>query len=97
VSAFNALYYRALYHQLTHLASTPVSVSGSAGWEARFLVTYPYAASQHLAWNSETAAVIVIDRGAGIPPAVFYVSVPDSLPGTDVDLLINSLRLRSTS
>jgi hypothetical protein len=93
VSAFDVPFYREIYHQVAPVASTRVSVSGNPGWEVRFLVTYPYAASHHLAWNSEEAAVIVIDRGAGTRPGVFYVSVPNSLPTTEVDALVGSLRL----
>ena len=93
VSTFDVPFYREIYHQVAPVASMRVSVSGSPGWEVRFLVTYPYAASHQLAWNSEEAAVIVVDRGAGTRPGVFYVSVPNSLPTTEVDTLVGSLRL----
>jgi hypothetical protein len=58
-------------------------------------MTYPDAASQGLAWSSEAGAVVVADRGAGRPPAIFYVSVPSNLGTSAVSTLISSLRLAS--
>ena len=48
-----------------------------------------------IAWNSELAAVVVVDRGAGRTPAVFYVSVPSNLGTQNVTVLLGSLRLSS--
>jgi hypothetical protein len=37
--------------------------------------------------------VVVVDRGAGQAPAVFYASVPANLGASDVSALISSLQL----
>ena len=47
-------------------------------------MTYPTAASQGLAWQTQLGAVVVVDRGAGQPPAVMYVTVPDNLGTANV-------------
>jgi hypothetical protein len=56
-------------------------------------MNYLDGASQGLTWSSELGAVVVVDRGTGQAPAVFYVSVPGNLDTTDVGTLIGSLRL----
>jgi hypothetical protein len=61
----------------------------------KFLMTYPDAAGEGLHWTTELGAVVVVDRGAGDPPAVFYVSVPANLGTANVTGLIDSLRLSS--
>jgi hypothetical protein len=68
-------------------------VSGHQAWVVTFLMTYPDAASEGLAWTSEAGAVVVVDRGAGQAPAVFYASVPSNLGTSDVSTLVSSLRL----
>jgi hypothetical protein len=96
VNQFDGPYYGALNHQRTQLASTPVSVSGHPGWEVKYLETYPNAASMGLPFNSEEGAVVVTDQGAGLPPAVFFVSVPSNLGVSEVDSLVTSLTLTVT-
>jgi len=96
LNAIDGPYYGALNHSRTQLASTPVSVSGHPGWEIKYLMTYPDAASQGLAWNSEEGAILVADQGSGLPPAVFFVSVPSSLNVATVDALVGSLTLTPT-
>lgn len=97
VNAFQKPFYGPLMGQRTQLASMPVSISGNAGWEVKFLENYPDATSQGLAWTSETAAIVVVDVGVGKTPAVFYVSVPSNLKTTDVDFLVKSLQLAVSS
>ena len=70
-----------------------MQVSGHPAWMVTFLMTYPDAASEGLAWTSEAGAVVVVDRGAGQAPAVFYASVPSNLGTSDVAALVSSLRL----
>jgi Protein of unknown function (DUF2510) len=93
VNQFDGPYYGALNHQRTQLASTPVSISGHPAWEVKYLETYPNAAGMGLPFNSEEAAVVVADQGSGLPPAVFFVSVPSNLGVTNVDTLVGSLTL----
>jgi hypothetical protein len=96
VNQFDGPYYGALNHQRTQLASTPVSVSGHPGWEVKYLETYPDAASMGLPFNSEEAAVVVVDQGNGGPPAVFFSSVPSNLGVGWVDSFVSSLALTPT-
>jgi hypothetical protein len=93
VKQFDAPYYGALNHQSMQLGSTPVSISGHPAWEVKYMETYPDAASLGLPFNSEEAAVVVADQGTGLPPAVFFVSVPSNLGVTNVDALVSSLTL----
>ena len=96
LNAIDGPYYGALNHSRTQLASTPVSISGHPGWEIKYLMTYPDAASQGLAWNSEEGAVVLADQGSGLPPSVFLVSVPSNLNVATVDALVGSLTLTVT-
>ena len=91
--AVDPLYYSGLQHQRTIVNSTAMLVSGHLAWAVTFLMTYPDAASEGLAWTSEAGAVVVVDRGAGRAPAVFYASVPSNLGASDVSILLSSLRL----
>jgi len=93
VGAFDPAYYSGLQHYRTLESSSATLVSGHQAWVVRFLVTYPDAAGQGLAWTSEAGAVVVVDRGPGQPAAVFYVSVPSNLGVSHVSTLIGSLRL----
>ncbi len=93
VGALDPAYYSGLRHYRTLEGSSALTISGHPAWMVRFLMTYPDAASEGLAWSSEAGAVVVADRGAGQSPAVFYVSVPSNLGTSDVSTLIGSLRL----
>ena len=91
--AVDPAYYSGLQHDRTIESSSSMLVSGHQAWVVTFLMTYPDAASEGLAWTSEAAAVVVVDRGAGQAPAVFYASVPNNLGTSDVSTLISSLQL----
>lgn len=80
---------KALSHKRTVTGSGALQIGGHRAWKVTFDVRYP---GQHLAWSSESGAVVVIDRGAGQAPAVFYVSVPSNLGATSVGDLVDSLR-----
>lgn len=95
VGALDPAYYAGLVHDRTIEGSSAIKVSGHQGWMVRFLMTYPDAASEGLHWSTELGAVVVVDRGAGDAPAVFYVSVPSDLGTANVTALIDSLRLSS--
>jgi len=93
VDALDMAYYSGLPHNRTIENISPLEVSGHQAWEVTFLMTYPDAAGQGLAWTSEAGAVVVVDRGAAQAPAVFYASVPSNLGTSAVSTLIGSLRL----
>jgi hypothetical protein len=93
---FNGTYYAALNHNFQPQVSQPVQVSGHAGWEVKFLVTYNDPQGQGLSWGDELGAVVVVDNGSGVAPAVFYASIPGNLGETNVDALLSSLQLTVT-
>jgi hypothetical protein len=93
VNTFNGAYYGALQHNFQPEVSQPVQVSGHAGWEIKFGMTYPNAQAQGATWSDEQGAVVVADLGPGLAPAVFYVSIPGNLGGSNVDTLVSSLQL----
>jgi hypothetical protein len=95
VVAVDPLYYGGLVHDRTIEASSGLQVSGHQAWVVKFLMTYPDAAGEGLHWTTELGAVVVVDRGTGEAPAVFYVSVPANLGTANVTGLIDSLRLSS--
>jgi hypothetical protein len=91
--AVDPAYYSGLLHYRTVKSNSAIQVSGHQAWMVTFLMTYPDAASKGLAWTSEAGAVVVVDRGAGRAPAVFYASVPSNLGTLAVAALVSSLRL----
>ncbi len=94
--AVESAFYTGLQHYPTFEGSSAMQVSGRQAWVVTFLMTYPDAASEGLAWTTEAGAVVVVDRGAGQVPAVFYASVPDDLGTSDVSTLVSSLQLNGT-
>ncbi|HEX4291561.1 MAG TPA: DUF2510 domain-containing protein [Trebonia sp.] len=86
-------YYTALDHTSAPVLSQPVSVSGHAGWEMEYQITYTNATAQGATWSSEEAAVVVVDTGTGNTPVVFFASVPNTLGTTTVNSLVSSLQL----
>lgn len=91
--ALDLAYYSGLPHYLAVQDSSGVQVSGHRAWVVTFLMAYPAADSEGLAWTSETGAVVLVDRGPGQAPAVFYASVPNNLGTSEVGVLLGSLRL----
>jgi hypothetical protein len=91
--AVDLAYYSAVQHYRTVEDSFAIHVSGHPAWEVTFVMTYPDAAGQGLAFSSETGAVVIVDRGVGQVPAVFYASVPSNLGASAVRSLVHSLRL----
>jgi hypothetical protein len=80
---------KAISHKRTVTGGGAIQVDGHPAWKVTFDVRYP---GQHLAWSSEAGAVVVVDRGSGRAPAVFYVSVPSNLGAASVGDLVRSLR-----
>jgi len=92
VGAIDPAYYAGVQHSRATEESAAIRVSGHRAWIVAFLMTYSGGASQGLTWTSEPGAVVVVDRGEGQIPAVFYVSVPASLGTQNLATLIDSLR-----
>ncbi|MCO5990471.1 hypothetical protein NE235_30620 [Actinoallomurus spadix] len=81
-------------HTRQELASESHPVGGHDGWLLKVRLTFPQAASQHWNFRTETAALVLVDRGNGQAPAEFYVSIPDSHKRQgDLDLLLTSLKV----
>ena len=92
-NSFQGADYNALNHTATPGISQPVQVSGHAGWELTYAISYTDAQAQGATWTSEQAAVVVVDTGAGNAPAVFFTSIPSSLGESYVATLVSSLQL----
>lgn len=95
VSALDPAYYAGVQHNRAIEASSAIQVSGHRAWKIEFLMSYPDGASQGLTWTTELGAVVVVDRGTGQFPAVFYVSVPASLGTQNVATFLGSLQVSS--
>jgi hypothetical protein len=93
VGAFDPTYFNGLPHVRSTQENNPLQVSGHPGWIVEFQMTYQTAASQGLAWQSQLGAVVVVDRGAGQPPAVLYVTVPSNLGTANVGVILASMQL----
>jgi hypothetical protein len=94
---FENTFYNGMQHTVSQLADGPLQVSGAASWEVTFLITYTDPTSVGATWTTEEGEVVVVDRGAGNQPAVFYVSVPANLGTGDVSTLATSLTLTAAS
>jgi hypothetical protein len=92
-NTFEQAYYNPLAHNFATGVSQPVTISGHAGWEYTYDVTYTNAQAQGASWTDEQAAVVVTDTGTGNTPAVFFVSIPASLGESNVTSLVSSLQL----
>lgn len=92
-STFANAYYNTLAHTVTTQVSQPVQVSGHAGWEVKFLVSYTDTAGQGVTFPDEQAAVVLADTGTGLAPSVFFASIPSTLGETNVDGLVSALQL----
>src|SRR6266568_980767 len=73
VSALDPAYYAGVQHTRATEESSAMRVSGHRAWKIEFAMDYTDGASQGLTWTTELGAVVVVDRGAGQFPAVFYV------------------------
>ena len=93
LDAIDQAYYAGVTHSRIINSSSATRVSGRQAWRVEFTMSYPDGASQGLAWSTEPGAVVVTDRGAGQPPAVFYASVPANLGPRKVAALLGTLRL----
>ena len=91
--AFDPVYFGGLPHVRATQQNNPLQVSGHPAWIVEFQMTYPTAASQGLAWQTQLGAVVVVDRGAGQPPAVLYVTVPDNLGTANMGTILASMQL----
>jgi hypothetical protein len=93
---FSNAYYGDLSHSVNPGEDQPLQVSGHAGWEVTYDVSYSNAAAQGATWSDEQAAVVVVDTGTD-QPSVFFTSIPQNLNENNVTTLVSSLQLTSTS
>ncbi|MEV0401082.1 DUF2510 domain-containing protein [Actinoallomurus sp. NPDC050550] len=81
-------------HTRQDLTSASHPVGGHDGWLLKVKFTFPQAKSAGWNFRTETAAILIVDRGNGRSPAEFYVSIPDSHGHQgDLDLLLSSLKV----
>ncbi|MFL6056292.1 MAG: hypothetical protein ACJ72W_25845 [Actinoallomurus sp.] len=81
-------------HTRQDVTSASHPVGGHSGWLLKVKLTFSQTKSQGWNFRAETAAIVIVDRGNGLPPAQFYVSIPDSHKRQgDLDLLLGSLKV----
>lgn len=81
-------------HTRQDLSSASHPVDGHDGWLLKVRFDFPEAKARGWNFRSETAAMLVVDRGNGQQPAEFYVSIPDGHKQQgDLDLLLSSLKV----
>ncbi|MGH3392332.1 MAG: DUF2510 domain-containing protein [Actinomadura sp.] len=75
------------------LESKAYSVSGRKAWIYKVQMGFPQAETKGWNFTKETAVVVTVEVAPGKPPAMLYISIPDShkTPG-DLDLLLGSLK-----
>jgi Protein of unknown function (DUF2510) len=93
---FSNAYYGELDHNINQEQDQPLQVSGHAGWEVTYDVSYTDASDQGATWTDEQAAVVVVDNGTD-QPAVFFTSIPQNLNEDNINALVSSLQLTSGS
>jgi hypothetical protein len=93
---FSNAYYGALDHTINQEQDQPLQVSGHAGWEVTYDVSYTNASDQGASWNDEQASVVIVDNGTN-QPAVFFTSIPQNLNEDNINKLVSSLQLTSGS
>src|SRR5262249_44334944 len=93
---FANAYYGALDHNINPEQDQPLQVSGHAGWEVTYDVSYTDAAAHGATWSDEQAAVVVVDNGTS-QPAVFFTSVPQNPDEGHATTLVSSVQLTSAS
>ena len=93
VGALDPAYYAGVQHHRSDQEEHRDTGQRAPGLEDRVRHELPDGASQGLTWSTELGAVVVVDRGAGQFPAVFYVSVPASLGTQNVATFLSSLRM----
>jgi len=91
---FSNAYYDDLDHNINAEEDQPLQVSGHAGWEVTYDVSYTDASDQGATWTDEQAAVVVVDNGSN-QPAVFFTSIPQNLNEDNISSLVSSLQLTS--
>ena len=93
---FSNAYYDDLDHNVNAEEDQPLQVSGHAGWEVTYDVSYTDASDQGATWTDEQAAVVVVDNGSS-QPAVFFTSIPQNLNEDNIAALVSSLQLTSAT
>lgn len=81
-------------HGRTDSENAATEVDGHAAWKVAFDLTFPQAEASGWAFKSEQVVLLLIDRGGGNQPAVFYFSLPDNLPlEADMAAVLSSIKV----
>jgi hypothetical protein len=80
-------------HERRDLESKPLTVGDRQAWLVRMELRFPQARKERWDFNRETAAFIVVDRGASQRPGMLFMTLPNSHKAQgDINLVLNSLR-----
>lgn len=81
-------------HTREDIESTAIEVDGHQAWKVTYDLTFPQAEANAWDFQSERVVVMVIDRGDGNTPGLFYFSLPDNLPlQGDIDAVVSSIKV----
>ncbi|MQA85032.1 MAG: DUF2510 domain-containing protein [Streptosporangiales bacterium] len=86
------------YYPAEHIredaASEARQVDGHQAWMVRYQLRFPQAEQNGWEFQGESVVIMVIDRGSGKDPAMFYFSLPDNLPlEGDIDAALSSIKV----
>lgn len=80
-------------HDRKDLESKPLTVGNRQAWVVRMELRFPQARREGWDFNRETAAFVVVDRGASQRPSMLFMTLPNSHKAQgDINLVLNSLR-----
>lgn len=90
-------YYTARFYSPPHeqkiLENEEITVGDRKGWLLKFELDFSQISKQNdWKWKKERGAIVLIDR-AGLRPALLYASVPDNLDMSNVERVLDSLKL----
>jgi hypothetical protein len=87
----------AKFYPITHtnkiVQDKAIKIGDKDAWVLQFQLDFSKESkAKGYKWNKENGAIVVMDRGAGQPPAILYASVPDNLGANVVDQVLSSLK-----
>jgi len=80
-------------HEQEILENKEITLGDRKGWLLKFELDFSQVSEQNdWKWKKERGAIVLVDR-AGLRPALLYASVPDNLDMSNVERVLDSLKL----
>ncbi|MFI6598175.1 DUF2510 domain-containing protein [Nonomuraea sp. NPDC050536] len=85
------------YYDIQHtqkiVQSKAIKIGDKDAWVLQFKLDFSAESKKKgYKWNTENGAIVLMDRGEGERPAIFYMSVPDNLGTNVVEQVLASLK-----